>query len=255
MCGRVMGETDGKLKPTQLLLEGSLGSSDGSRTRLRVEEVPSFSLFPGQVVVARGINGDGNCVVAKEIIDAAPLGGPKTAVPVVTARAEHAETTGSGPMRLWAASGPFCTHDDLDFQPLLDLLMEAQGAECPPEVILLQGPFLDDSHPACRRGTIRLPNEDGVVFSITFQDLWELRVLPAIEEALLMPALSKCRVVIVPATTGVLGEPVFPQPQLQSSLLDGMTAEVRQVRHKAYRTIGNAMRASRRLGRCRNSHH
>lgn len=44
------------------------------------------------------------------------------------------------------------------------------------------------------------------------------------------PALSKCRVVIVPATTGVLGEPVFPQPQFDSSMLEGIGEVARQVR-------------------------
>ena len=55
-------------------------------------------------------------------------------------------------------------------------------------------------------------------------------MLPAVEEALMSPALSKCRVVIVPATTGVLGEPVFPQPQFDSSMLEGIGEVARQVR-------------------------
>jgi hypothetical protein len=52
------------------------------------------------------------------------------------------------------AAGPFTTTDDLSYEPLSALL--AALGSCPPDVLLLLGPFVDAEHPEVRAWPLAL---------------------------------------------------------------------------------------------------
>lgn len=53
---------------TSLTLETSRRLGAGSRISLNLSSVPSFSLFPGQVIGVRGVNASGDYLAVKEIL-------------------------------------------------------------------------------------------------------------------------------------------------------------------------------------------
>ena len=49
MVGRICCDSEGRLNEHSILLEGSVESSNGARTKLDVSKLDNFKLFPGQV--------------------------------------------------------------------------------------------------------------------------------------------------------------------------------------------------------------
>lgn len=49
MVGRICCDSEGRLNEHSMLLEGSVESSNGMRTKLDVSRLDTFKLFPGQV--------------------------------------------------------------------------------------------------------------------------------------------------------------------------------------------------------------
>lgn len=63
-CGRVCNESStGKLNATSVVLEGSRVFSGGRRVELDLRGLPKFAVFPGQIVLVRGINSSGRKMV------------------------------------------------------------------------------------------------------------------------------------------------------------------------------------------------
>ena len=63
-CGRVCNESStGKLNATAVVLEGSRLFSGGRRVELDLRALPQFAVFPGQIVLVRGINSSGRKMV------------------------------------------------------------------------------------------------------------------------------------------------------------------------------------------------
>lgn len=66
VCGKVVCESsEGKMNRTSVLLEGSRRDSSGRRIQLDLQELSTYSLFPGQIVLVEGINSNGRVMVAK----------------------------------------------------------------------------------------------------------------------------------------------------------------------------------------------
>jgi DNA polymerase alpha subunit B len=61
------------------------------------------------------------------------------------------------------AVGPFTTSEDLDFEPLAELLSTCRSSR--PDVLLLVGPFIDVEHPEIASGAV----------DATFEDLFQTR--------------------------------------------------------------------------------
>ncbi|MEW5314839.1 MAG: hypothetical protein WDW38_006308 [Sanguina aurantia] len=188
VVGRVVCEAEGSaLNPQSLLLEGGRESSGGARVRLDVGGLPSYRLFPGQVVAVKGVNPSGSTFIAQHIIThlppaphtssdaaassnaaasspAAATGAPVTGPAAAPSQAQ-AEGCAAAAMSVVVAAGPFTTSEDLSFQPLSDLL--AYCAEQAPDTLLLVGPFLDVEHPLvscglCERTFARVFQEEVV---------------------------------------------------------------------------------------------
>lgn len=56
----------------------------------------------------------------------------------------------AGPLKLLVAAGPYTSDEDLQFEPLQDLLHLAEDEK--PDAVLLLGPFLHEEHPMVRQG-------------------------------------------------------------------------------------------------------
>ena len=108
------------------------------RVRLELRDMPTFSLFPGQIVCVQGQNPSGHCLVARRIIAAAPPPPP----------ASPPTSPAFGALSAVVASGPFTCAGDLSYEPFTDLL--AYTMDTRPDVLVLMGPFVDAEHRAVR---------------------------------------------------------------------------------------------------------
>lgn len=136
----VASETgDGKINRSSVLLEGLHEDGTNGMVSLDLSEVAGLSLFPGQIVGVKGINARGDRLVVQAIYHGAPL--PPSALPLENALAlcDAAQQAKSGPLRVWMAAGPFCTHANFDYTPLTDLFLEMSAAPIAPDVIILVG--------------------------------------------------------------------------------------------------------------------
>ena len=61
-----------------------------------------------------------------------------------------------------AVCGPYMTSENLEYEPLLDLLHNI--LEASPDVVILSGPFVDMGHEKVQRGELKMQgkNENGV---------------------------------------------------------------------------------------------
>ena len=157
VCGRICCEAaEGRINKSSVVLEGSRRDSAGRRVHLDLSEINSFSLFPGQIVLVEGVNSSGRKMVAKRIIEGTPKAG--LATPAAKLLEYHHSTIyqGGSALRVITAAGPFTTSDNLDYQPLTDLLIKV--LETRPDVLVLVGPFVDATQPLLSTGDIQLPN-------------------------------------------------------------------------------------------------
>ena len=106
VVGRVVCDSEGRLNEASVQLEGDMANSAGMRVRLELRDVPSFSLFPGQIVRVTGAN-PSHCLVAKSIVAHAPP--PMCASP--------ASSPAFGAQSVVIASGPF-TRERSEFRTI-----------------------------------------------------------------------------------------------------------------------------------------
>jgi DNA polymerase alpha subunit B len=159
--------------------------------------------------------------VASKIYDGVPL-------PKVTSTADsllqfqHGNGCMEGrPLSVVVAAGPFTTSDNLDYEPLQELvshlLLEA------PDVVILTGPFVDLLHPQVLSGDLNLPLEDGSSMAVTPDVLFSNRVGGLLETLYddyhrSSPDGSELNTqfILVPSVDDVVsdGGAVFPQPPL-----------------------------------------
>lgn len=183
VAGRIVCdmEGEGRLNPASVLLEGSRRTSGGDRVQMDLMDCKSFALFPGQVIAARGMNATGGRLVVQSVEHGARLPLPRSPVAYLEAEAARAAATGSAPMRVWAAAGPYSLASNLEYQPLDDLLVEASDAESRPDVLVLSGPFVDSEHPHVRAGRIRVRAGSGEYVTVSAQMLFKLKGEPAFQ--------------------------------------------------------------------------
>ena len=180
---------DTRLTVSSVALEGNFTLSRCHRINLRLGALPSYSLFPGQMVLAKGVNAHGTAMVVEEFITSAPP--PRLSLSPSAVQQYNAHT--AGPLVIVAAAGPFTSGEDMTFAPLADLI--ARVTELMADVLILQGPFIELTHPHVLSGKVGMQE--------TFDEFW-----PTLFTAL----PSHTRVVIQPSTKEALHVPVFPQP-------------------------------------------
>lgn len=222
VCGRICCEAaEGKINKSSVVLEGSRRDSAGRRVHLDLSDVPSYSLFPGQIVLVEGKNSSGRKMVASRIVEGIirePLASP--AAKLLEYHHSPLFQKGSA-LSVFTAAGPFTTSDNLNYQPLQDLLVKV--LEKKPDVLVLIGPFVDITQPLLATGDVRLPDvsdEDGVESTTTHSASYEMvfveKVVRDCIDAMYQSAEdfggSPTHIIMVPSLQDAHHEFVFPQP-------------------------------------------
>jgi len=132
--GRVCCDSDGRLNSKSIVLQGNQDVVRGRTLPLDPSQVPSYSLFPGQVVGVKATNPTGSRLVATEVYSDASI--PKEDVKKKKLRQE---------LQIVVAAGPYTTSDNFKYEPLQDLL--AYVSKNNPHILVLCGPFVDVKHP------------------------------------------------------------------------------------------------------------
>lgn len=108
-------------------------------------------------------------------------------------------------MRVITACGPFTLDDNLDYEPLQDLL-SAVTAD-PPDVVILGGPFLDADHPLVLRGELPASLDDILSQCVVS------RIAAAAEQL-----KASTQFIVVPSIADVAHPfPLLPQPPFASA--------------------------------------
>ncbi|EST05624.1 DNA polymerase alpha/epsilon, subunit B [Kalmanozyma brasiliensis GHG001] len=215
-----------KLAETGIVLESSRMMGSGNRTPLVfakgcvVRHTPqdpgtggaatTLSLFPGQIVLCRGINAGADKFSVSEICFPPPL---PLAVHTAGEAIDHSYSPGKlngAALNVVLASGPFTSESDLDFAPwhrLMDAL-EAGGLPSDatsdsrrgvPDTLVLTGPFLSAQHPLLPFAT-ELPS-----------DIFARHISTRLTA--LLAKYPGTMVVLIPSTQDILNiHSAYPQP-------------------------------------------
>lgn len=171
---------EGNAKNCCRLISSTTLTTEQERVNLDLIEMPSVELFPGQVVVVKGLNLYGKRLVAKEIFTDASL----AFNPNLSVSSPH-------PLKLVVACGPFELAGD--FRLFGDLVIKM--TEIKPDVLVLIGPFVDIV---------------GLDFSKSPEDLFLQHVVTELKRI-------QCKVILIPSLRDVHHQFEFPQPPLNIS--------------------------------------
>ncbi|CAF0929823.1 unnamed protein product [Adineta steineri] len=129
LVGRIVCDSAGQLNAQSITLEGSSRTSKCNRVRLDVSSLPSYSLFPGQIIFVSGIYTNDGCFHAKQL----------TNLPLVP---HPIETKISNDISFMIAAGPFLLANG-NLSAFEELLKRAEEDLSIQSLILL-GPFIDE---------------------------------------------------------------------------------------------------------------
>ncbi|XP_059053167.1 DNA polymerase alpha subunit B isoform X2 [Achroia grisella] len=136
VAGRIECDADARLNPKSVMLQGTWEESLSQAVPVDIDNVTQYSLFPGQVVVMRGINQRGDQFIAHEILSDAskPIPDPKADM------LNYLE----GKLSIMMAAGPYTTSDNMAYEPLRDFITYIGTHR--PHVVIMTGPFMDVEH-------------------------------------------------------------------------------------------------------------
>ncbi|KAH8278810.1 hypothetical protein KR018_009854 [Drosophila ironensis] len=177
--GMVHSEDDGPLDAYSAILSVA-DAENSSLLSLNFSKIKSASIFPGQVVLAKGFIPKGNSFVVEEMHTERKLTPPN---PLKVDRE----------LQFVVAAGPFTDSADLSYEPLHDLMMYLKDHR--PDVLIMVGPFLDADHKAI--GDL----------SETFESFFEKMVAGIMEVV-----GSHTTVIMVSSQKDAMAHPVYPTP-------------------------------------------
>ncbi|KAK5094296.1 DNA-directed DNA polymerase alpha subunit pol12 [Exophiala xenobiotica] len=213
--GRIACDTpEGKLNQASLLLELSRKWGGGLRVPLKVDTLPSYSFFPGQIVAVRGTNASGQYFQINEILTVPPPPLPVSAPAIIDAMNEKLgvseESTGT-PLNIMFASGPYTADNNLDFEPLQALCNKA--TEDMVDAMILTGPFLDIEHPMLASGDFDLPDVKGIDQDANTTTLFRLWISSQLDKV--CSAVPSITIVLVPNVRDAISKHVsWPQEHI-----------------------------------------
>jgi DNA polymerase alpha subunit B len=121
------------------------------------------------------------------------------------------------------AAGPFTTSDNLDYQPLQDLLVKVLQSK--PDVLILVGPFVDITQPLLKTGAVQLRNNadeeeeegPGETHGASYEMVFVEKVVRDCLKSLFeseqdFGGVLPTQIVLVPSLNDAHHEFVFPQP-------------------------------------------
>ncbi|TVY50602.1 DNA polymerase alpha subunit B [Lachnellula cervina] len=216
--GRIASDSlEGKLNASSIVLETSRRMGAGLRVPLKLDALPGFQFFPGQIVAFKGINASGDTFTVSEILEMPLLG---SAASSTTRLEEHVQRLRGGPdamdsdtppapLNILIGSGPYTADDNLDFEPLHALC--SQAADSYADALILTGPFLDIDHPLIAAGDFDLP-EDAVPEpdTATMNTVFKYLISPAFVS--LVSANPHITIILVPSVKDIISKHVsWPQ--------------------------------------------
>lgn len=214
VCGRICCDTaQGKINKKSIHLEGSRREG-GRRILLNLDEITSYSLFPGQIVLVEGISSTGREMTAKRLItDVKPI--KPITTPKQLLEYHHTKTyQAGGPLSVIVAAGPFTTVDNLEYKALDDLLLLVLDKK--PDVLILIGPFIDSSQPLLAKGDSKIMIGDTETIA-SYEMLFISKIVAnglnvLFDEELGGDANIPTNVIMIPSLLDAHHENVFPQP-------------------------------------------
>lgn len=190
-CGRIVPDSpmydSETLNSNSLFLETSRLSGIGQRVPLGLSKLAGFSFFPGQIVVLKGRNPTGKQFVVEEVMTLPQLGTP------VSSRSELEEYNqlqdGHG-LKIVVASGPYSNLNKLQYSKL-EGLVEKINNEIQPNVVILNGPFIDLTNKDVEEGRFNFSRDQ---LPKNLDDVFRLLITP-----ILRKVDSKIQVVLFPS--------------------------------------------------------
>ncbi|KAF2646091.1 DNA polymerase alpha, subunit B [Massarina eburnea CBS 473.64] len=221
--GRICSDSsEGKLNTASLVLEGSRRWGSGRRVPLKVDSLPSYNFFPGQIVALRGTNASGDNFVVSEILSLPLLTQPATTPSDFDTHntryldSPESDPDNMRPLQIYIASGPYTTDQDLDFAPLHTLLDNAATARV--DSVILLGPFLDAEHPSIRSGDFDIPPHLTNPDHATMTDVFKHYISSALHT--FASRNPKCNIILVPNLRDAHHHAAaFPQDKFQKKTL------------------------------------
>ncbi|XP_072929988.1 DNA polymerase alpha subunit B isoform X2 [Epargyreus clarus] len=136
VSGRIECDADARLNAKSVVLQGTWEESLSQAVAVDLDSVKQYSLFPGQVVVMRGINPRGDRFLAQEVYHDAANPVPDHSADMLNAL--------KGKISMVVVSGPYTTSDNLAYEPLADLITYIDTNK--PHIVIMTGPFMDCEH-------------------------------------------------------------------------------------------------------------
>jgi DNA polymerase alpha subunit B len=212
--GRIASDSlEGKLNTASLVLETSRRMGAGRRVPLRVDALPGYHFFPGQIVAFRGTNASGEYFSVSEMLTVPilpPAASTPAALDAINERLGRDDAEQA--LNLLLGSGPYTTDDNLDFEPLQALCDKAANDSF--DALILTGPFLDTEHPLLASGDFDLPEIKGVdPDEATLLTLFQLKISQPLQR--LAAAVPSITIFVVPSVRDLVNRHVsWPQDKL-----------------------------------------
>ncbi|KAK5200133.1 DNA-directed DNA polymerase alpha subunit pol12 [Exophiala xenobiotica] len=214
--GRIASDTpEGKLNSASLVLEMSRRMGAGLRVPLKVDALPSYQFFPGQIVAVKGTNASGLYFTVKEVLSIPKLPMPLSTTSEIAAVNERLEvsedSTTTLPLNIMISSGPYTADDNLAFEPFQALCEKA--ADSMADALILTGPFLDIEHPMLGSGDFDIPETRGLDNESSMAALFKTWISPHLQR--LCAAVPSITVIMVPSVRDAVSKHVsWPQERL-----------------------------------------
>lgn len=220
--GRVYSDVESNDKLSESNISIELSRKQGNTKidlDLHESNLKNFKmLFPGQIIAVNGVAPTGDKMIVNQLFtDASPS---RAFIPYPNALALHKARSNAGPIRVWIGAGPYTSNNDFEFAPL-DAMCEAiRNASPPPDVLILQGPFIDTEHPLLKANNIEVDTEEGKL-PVSVMEAWKDVFLVRLAQYLGPDSPAKnIEVILMPSTNDAICEPVYPQWPLDKHLFD-----------------------------------
>ncbi|KAF0372173.1 DNA polymerase alpha, subunit B [Gigaspora margarita] len=214
--GRIWCDSEGKLNPESVLLE-TLPYFGGNWIKLSLNELLTFSLFPGQILGVQGSNKIFNVYDMNKILEAEFIVTKIFEMPLLPMYRtptneiiDHNKNLNGKPLSIVIATGPYTLETGFEYEPLRELIKKM--AQEKPDILILMGPFVDEDHPMIQNGEVS--NTPGELFK-------KFITLPL---AAFIKSSPKTKIIMIPSTKDICHEYLsFPQPPLDKA---GLPKEV-----------------------------
>ena len=211
ICCEADGSGNGTMNDKSVWLEGSRMHSNGKRIALTLDHLSQFSLFPGQIVAAKGICANGRMMNVERLFALSAEGKMAKTSPSKLLDYNHGQShLGGKPLQIMVAAGPYCVVDDLEYTPLNDLFIQA--GQRAPDVLVLLGPFVDENNVKIELGDVSMGEDH-----FSFKDLFQMQVVSQLD--IFLAANPTTKVIIAPSPDDAHHMPMYPQPAFDMASL------------------------------------